>query len=143
MICQNRTDIFGIFEPFHDYQDVTTAAGDLNLPSGLNWQALFDCSFADDHTVIGAVGWRGQGRHRLADQIKHLKPTPDSSTLPWGEGRRPLKEERLFRLRPGAGRAGFDFRYAPYIKRACQTSGVRIVKTIRLCVSDLLLLSMI
>jgi hypothetical protein len=131
-MAQNRTDVFAVFEPYHDYGDVTTAAGDLNLPPGLNWQALFDCSFTDDHTVLGAVGWRGQGRHRLADQIIHLKPQPDPSVPPWGEGDRPKKEERIFRLRPGSGRAGFDYRYAPYIKQACQASGVRVVKTIRL-----------
>lgn len=113
MLSMNRTDIFGVYEPFHDYPDVTTdekQLADHNIPSGLNWQSLFDCTFTEDPDVLGAVGWRGQGRHKLADQIKHLRPWPAGGRR-WGTKPRPFREERNFRLQPGVGKAGFDFRY--------------------------------
>mmetsp|Transcript_13739 Transcript_13739/g.35256 ORF Transcript_13739/g.35256 Transcript_13739/m.35256 type:complete len:397 (-) Transcript_13739:52-1242(-) len=137
LLCLHRPDVFGIFEPYHDFPDVTVDAqplhrdGTAGPPRGLTWQSLLDCSFTNDPDVLGAVAWRGQGRHKLADQIKHLHPHPEGGRQ-WDAPPRPFREERLFRLRPGVGREGFDARYTPYVKTACQASQVRVVKTIRL-----------
>eukprot|EP00038_Savillea_parva_P024544 m.44331 g.44331 ORF g.44331 m.44331 type:complete len:462 (-) comp6509_c0_seq2:533-1918(-) len=141
LMCMNRTDIFGIYEPFHDFADIVTrydrskpltqSQPSNTIPLALNWQSMFDCSFVDDDDAIGAVGWRGQGRHKLADQFRHLRPWVPGGRR-WGDPPRPKKEEREFRLREGVGKKGFDLRYKPYVRVACRSSRIRVIKTIRL-----------
>merc|ERR1719345_681537 len=101
---------FGVSEPWHDFPP---ERGE-ELP-GLDLPGIFNCSFASDPEVLTAVGWYGQGRHVVANDIETSFRTE--------------REDYRFRMKqPATGLLG----RTEVIQRACFASTVRIVKTIRL-----------
>eukprot|EP00040_Diaphanoeca_grandis_P032334 m.195765 g.195765 ORF g.195765 m.195765 type:complete len:355 (-) comp32585_c0_seq1:63-1127(-) len=102
---------FMIGEPWHDFQPEQ----DKVLP-GLVLENLFDCSFIDDPDVLRAVGWRGQGRHMLADSIQPFYNKVKETRFRFSRDKNILQTEV----------------YKKRLLSRCHSSRLRIVKTIRL-----------
>lgn len=109
LLSMNLDRVFTLSEPFHDYYDSA-------LP-GLDYNHLFDCSFASNLSVLSAVAWHGQGGNTLAKNIRNAK----SSSKHRGIQKSLKVEWKSEQLQSKA----------EYIQTLCLQRKTRLIKTVR------------
>jgi len=105
----NHPKAFVISEPWHDFPSESKT--DLK---GLDLANLFSCNFIDNPEVLAAVGWRGQGRHMIADNIKPFLTKVKETKFRYSHDTNYIQQ------------------YKEMISSKCLSSFLRVVKTIRL-----------